>query len=120
MADDDAGFRAAVDLFKATPGPALCESLLLCYRAGKPYTFDTYTAIEEIKSHHTDVDAGLPLLRSRRFAIIQLDALPGEAVTEPPTIFRARSRFTPAFVDTLLENYRVALRTSHILLFVPK
>ncbi len=120
MADDDAGFRAAVDLLKATPGPALCESLLLCYRADKPYTFDTYTAIEEIKSHHTDVDAGLPLLRSRRFAIIQLDALPGEAVTEPPTIFRARSRFTPAFVDTLLENYRVALRTSHILLFVPK
>ena len=120
MADDDAGFRAAVDLMKATPGPALCESLLACYRAGKPYTFDTYTAIEEIKSHHTDVDASLPLLRSRHFAVIQLDALPGEAVTEPPTIFRTRSRFTPAFVDTLLENYRVALRTSHMLLFVPK
>jgi len=120
LADDDAGFRAAVDLMKATPGPALCESLLLCYRAGKPYTFDTYTAIEEIKSHHTDQDNSLPLLRSRHFAIIQLDALPGEAASEPPAMFRNRSRFTTAFVDTLLENYRVTLRTSHILIFEPK
>ncbi len=120
LADDDAGFRAAVDLMKATPGPALCESLLLCYRAGKPYTFDTYTAIEEIKSHHTDQDNSLPLLRSRYFAIIQLDALPGEAASEPPAMFRNRSRFTTAFVDTLLENYRVTLRTSHILIFEPK
>ncbi len=120
MGDDDAGFRAAVDVMKATPGPALCESLLLCYRAGKPYTFDTYTAIEEIKSHHTDIDASLPLVNSRHFAVIQLDAIPGEATGQPATIFRNRSRFTTAFVDALLENYRLVLRTSHYLLFVPK
>jgi hypothetical protein len=120
MADDDAGFRAAVDLVKSTPGPALCESLLVCYRAGKPYIYDTYSAIEEIKSHHTDIDASIPLLRSRHFAVIQLDALPGEAVTEPPTIFRTRSRFTLQFVDTLLEYYRPELRTAHYLVFVPK
>ena len=120
MAEDDAGFRAAVDLVKATPGPALCESLLLCYRAGKPYNFDTYTAIEEIKSHHTDQDASLPLVASRYFGVIQLDAMPGEATTDPPNIFRNRSRFTPQFVDALLENYRLALRTSHMLIFVPK
>lgn len=120
MADDDAGFRAAVDLVRSTPGPALCESLLVCYRAGKPYIYDTYSAIEEIKSHHTDVDASLPLLRDRHFAIIQLDALPGEAVTEPPNFFRTRSRFTPQFVDTLLEYYRPELRTAHYLLFLPK
>jgi len=120
MADDDAGFRAAADLLRATPGPALCESLLLCYRAGKPYTFDTYTAIEEIKSHHTDQDASLPVLRSRHFSVIQLDAIPGEAMSQPATIFRNRSRFTPAFVDTLMENYRLALRTSHFLIFLPK
>ena len=120
MSDDDAGFRAAVDLMKATPGPALCESLLACYRAGKPYTFDTYTAIEEIKSHHTDEDASVPLLRSRHFAVIQLDAQPGEAMNQPPTIYRQRSRFTSEFVDTLLENYRLVLRTSHMLIFVPK
>ena len=120
MAEDDTGFRAAADLLRATPGPALCESLLLCYRAGKPYTFDTYTAIEEIKSHHTDQDASLPLLRSHQFSVIQLDAIPGEAMSQPATIFRNRSRFTPAFVDTLMENYRLALRTSHFLIFVPK
>jgi len=120
LADDDTGFRAAADLVRITPGPALCESLLLCYRAGKPYEFDTYTAIEEIKSHHSDVDASLPLVRSRHFAIIQLDAMPGEAMNEPPTIYRARSRFTPEFVDALLQNYRLALRTSHMLLFVSK
>jgi hypothetical protein len=120
MADDDAGFRAAAELVKATPGPALCESLMVCYRAGKPYTFDTYTAIEEIKSHHTDIDASLPLINSRHFAVIQLDALPGEATGKPPTIFRNRSRFTTAFVDALLENYRLELRTSHYLIFAPK
>ncbi len=120
MGDDDAGFRAAVDLVKTTPGPALCESLMVCYRAGKPYTFDTYTAIEEIKSHHTDVDASLPLVTSRHFAVIQLDAIPGEATGQPATIFRNRSRFTTAFVDALLENYRLVLRTSHYLIFVPK
>jgi len=120
LAEDDAGFRDAVDLMKSTPGPALCESLLVCYRAGKPYIFDTYTAIEEIKSHHTDVDSTVPLIRSRHFAIVQLDALPGESTSEPAVIYRTRSRFTPEFMDALLENYRLTLRTSHILLFVPK
>ena len=120
MGADDTGFRAAADLIRSTPGPALCESLLLCYRAGKPYSFDTYTAIEEIKSHHTNEDASLPLVASRSFGVIQLDAMPGEATTDPPNIFRTRSRFTPQFVDVLLENYRLALRTSHMLIFVPK
>jgi hypothetical protein len=120
LSREDAEFRAAADLIKAKPGPALCESQLLCYRAGKPYMFDAYVASDQIKAHRLDQAVVLHLLRSHQFQAVQLNALPEEARPEPAVIVRNRQRFTPEFMDELLQNYRLAMRTSHMLIFVPK
>src|SRR5207248_6076004 len=35
-------FASAVEFVRSHPGPALCESLLMCQEAGKPEEFDPY------------------------------------------------------------------------------
>lgn len=115
----DADLRAAVALLKTTPGPALCEDLLLCYRAGKPYSFDTFVASDQLEAGALDFDAVPELLRSRKFGAIELDVLPEEASASSPLV-RNRPRFPELWMNALLENYRLRVRTAHMFIFVPK
>ena len=119
LAANDAEFRNAVALLKATPGPALCENLLLCYRAGKPYSFDTFVASDQLEAGSLRDDAVPGLLRSGKFGAIELDALPEEASASAPVV-RNRPRFPEAWMNALLENYRLRLRSAHMLIFVAK
>ena len=117
LSRDNGEFNAAVAVLKATPGPALCENLLLCYRAGKPYSFDTFVASDQLEAGDLRDDAVPGLLRSRNFSAVELDALPEEASAP---LVRNRPRFPEAWMNALLENYRLSLRTAHMFIFVPK
>ncbi len=120
LASDDADFRKAVDVLKATPVPALCENLLLCYRAGKPYALDLFVAGDQNDLGNLDDDAIPAMLRNRKFGAVELDALPEEAALDAAPITRKRPRFSQESTDALLQNYALQLRNSHMLVFVPK
>ncbi len=115
----NAEFSVAVAVLKATPGPALCENLLLCYRADKPYSFDTFVASDQLEAGALDYDAVPELLRRRKFGAIELDVLPEEASVSAPLV-RNRPRFPELWMNALEENYRLRLRSTYMLIFVPK
>jgi len=115
----DADLRTAVAILKATPGPALCEDLMLCYRAGKPYSFDTFVASDQLEAGNLSDDAVPELLGSHKFGVIELDVLPEEAFAPAPLVHE-RPRFPELWMNALLQNYRLRLRTAHMFIFVPK
>jgi hypothetical protein len=119
MSRKEADFRAAVAVLKAMPGPALCENLLLCYRANKPYVLDTFVAGDQLDLGNLGDDVIPAMLRGRKFGAVELDALPEEASASAPLV-RKRPRFSEASTDALLENYSLQLRDAHMLVFVAK
>ena len=66
----DARAQADIALIRATPGPVLCGTLLLCFEAGKPLAYDPLNygqrPGEDQLSLRQDVEA-------QRFALIQVD-----------------------------------------------
>jgi hypothetical protein len=108
----EAEFAAATKFLKSQPEPALCESLLLCFEAGKPATYDPYTVDQAVQTGRMRAQSVLDLIGSRHFRAIEIDF----DATEPirPS---ARGRFPAEFMRLLLANYRLALRTSRYAIF---
>jgi hypothetical protein len=121
-------FRSAIELTKASPGPALCESLLLCYEAGKPFEYESFSVRDEIKTGQIREEDVLQLLRTHHFQTVQIDLREDEAVLkgwddlrnsllDPQTDPDKQGNFTPNFMSELLSEYHLALRTSNMALF---
>jgi hypothetical protein len=119
---DENDFRAAVQLLRSRPGPALCESLLLCYEAGKPYDFDPYFVRDQISMGHLHESDIIEPLRAHRFQTVQIHLNPEDQVliASESLAFRNNGYFTPAETRELLDNYQLAMRTPTMLIFVPK
>jgi hypothetical protein len=108
-------FSASVQFLRSQPGPALCETLLLCYEAGKPNEYDLFVMDQAVKSRFVAERDLLKLLDSRHFSVIQLDIPAGDQI-DTAERFRASS----AFMQRLAADYKVAARTSAFTFFTPK
>lgn len=102
-----AAAQQAIALLAATPGPAICEDLLLCYEAGKPMDFDPYYVRDQILIGRLPESGVLALLAARHYAVIQMDA-------------RQEGRFTPAFLRVLASGYRAVRIGGNYSIFVPR
>jgi hypothetical protein len=72
-------FAQDVAFLRTHPGPALCESMLECYFAGKPYLYDPFNATRLIHFHQLDANVLIDQIRQHRFSAIQTDdPLPNE------------------------------------------
>jgi hypothetical protein len=107
-------FSQSVQFVQSRPGPALCESLLLCYEAGKPEVFDAYVTDQLVKTGKVKEGEILNMLQSHQFSSVQLIADRSD-----PLAPLARLRFSANFMAALLRNYRVALRTNSYAIFTP-
>jgi hypothetical protein len=61
-------------MIRATPGDAVCESLALCYWAGKPGTVDLFNSQQAFRTGRIDRERLLEPIRTGRFGVIQLVA----------------------------------------------
>lgn len=111
-------YASTLEFVKASPGPALCETLLLCYDAGKPLEYDAFSALSQIKTGWTKESEVAGLIKTRHFQIIEVD-VPDPQIAYPVEEIDGE-RFTPAMMDELRANYRLTMRTSQALIFVPK
>jgi hypothetical protein len=105
-------FDFSLNLLRSRPGPALCEDLLLCYEAGKPFIFDPYFTKSMTKVGHLKEQDLIELVQSGRFRTVQLngtDLAPEE-----------REHFTAKFMEALLNYYRLENRLDHSLILFPK
>ncbi len=99
-ATDAAAFHDEVAILKAHPGPAFCESQLLCYRAGKAMAVDPFNAIEAVSTGDLPADALTGRLARKAYSVVQINSFARNFHSASPT---AR-----AFVSAIHANYHLA------------
>jgi hypothetical protein len=107
-------FAYVSKFIRAQPGPALCETLLLCYAAGKPEEFDTFAVDESFRTGKLPMAEILQFLETRHFRVIQM-----EFAASQPMVPTPRIRFPGPFMRLLFAKYKLAFRTRGYALFVP-
>jgi hypothetical protein len=123
-------FSSAIELLKTRPGPALCESHLLCYKAGKPFEYEPFSVQQELKAgvlHEEDI---LQLLRTHHYQTVEValradeqDLSEGDlrmSLTSDQKEPGKQRRFSPKFMNELLADYQLSKRTSEMALFCPR
>jgi hypothetical protein len=113
-----AEFLAASAWLRAQPGEALCESLLLCFAAGKPLVVDPWGAREEIMTGRA---AEAPLLRAiaaHRFAIVALPYKLHPGGADPDVL--TRGRFTRATLAAIDRYYAPEVRLPGVVFYTPR
>ncbi len=123
-------FNSAVEFVKSRPGPALCESLLLCYEAGKPFEYEPFSVRDQLRTGRIHEDDVLQLLRTHHFQSVQIALHSDEEDLNELDLRTSLSsdqkdpdkerRFTPNFMKELLEDYQLSLRTPQMAVFSAK
>ena len=114
-AQAEAEFTGVSDFIKGQPGPALCESLLLCYAAGKPLTYDPFPVDQLIRTGTIPQEQVVQPIARRQFAVIQIDWNANEPMQPSP-----RTRFPGPVMRALFSGYRLALRSGKYAVFTPR
>jgi hypothetical protein len=114
-AQAEAEFTGVSDFLRAQTGPALCESQLLCYAAGKPATYDPFVADQLIRTGTIPQEQVVQLIARRQFAVIQIDWNANEPMQPSP-----RTRFPGPVMRALFNGYRLALRSGKYAVFTPR
>jgi hypothetical protein len=108
----EARFAGETAFLRAQSGPALCESLLRCYFAGKPFVYDPFNATRLIELHRLDETPMLEDLRRGRYTAVQFD--------EPIEQERQSERWNPAILAAIEANYVPAVVNADGEIYVPK
>jgi hypothetical protein len=93
MAERDRLFRADVAYLRGIPGTALCQSQLLCLRAGKPLFYDSFNANQAMQTGRLPRDTLTGMLRRHAIAVVAIDDQPQHAPDDPPGAQAMPSRF---------------------------
>jgi hypothetical protein len=105
-------------------GPAICESLLLCYVAGQPFILDPFNSRQYMLSGKLDQSELIRRIAAREFAVIQLRADICDDPTTPSChILHYRQkvdRFTDEVLYAIDQHYEVARRSTFGSFYVPK
>jgi 6-pyruvoyl-tetrahydropterin synthase related domain len=91
--------RADLAFLAAIEGRVMCETLALCYWAGKGLEVDSFNARQGFLARGHDEQVLLDLLANGELAAVQL-------TSAAPT--RDDERISAAFMDSLLRHYRLA------------
>ncbi|MES2392041.1 MAG: hypothetical protein V4555_10395 [Acidobacteriota bacterium] len=105
-------FQQDVAFLRNHPGPALCESLLECYSAGKPFLYDPFNATRLIRLGKLDRNVLIDELRRQQFSVIQFDALTNGS-PDP-------ERFDPLISQAIFRNYTPVGGAGGTILYAPQ
>ncbi|MBB5057210.1 hypothetical protein HDF16_001895 [Granulicella aggregans] len=115
----DGRFDDEVEAMAAQPGLALCESLLRCYAAGKPYIYDPFNATRLVELGEQDQAEMLRSIEERKFGVIQLGVPLGNDERIGQVDPALRERFTPEMLRAIQQNYMLAMQDADAALYVP-
>jgi hypothetical protein len=123
-------FNSAVEFLMMQPGPALCESLLLCYEAGKPCEYEAFSVRALVNSGTLAENEVLQLLRTRNFQTVQISLRSDEeqlnefdlrkSLSSDQKLPDTERRFSPNFMAEVLKDYQLSKRTSDMVIFRPQ
>jgi hypothetical protein len=112
--ESEAEFAYVSKFIKEQPGPAMCETLLLCYAAGKPEEYDPFAVDEALRTGTLHMPEIVQLVESRHFRVIQIEFPAGQPMQPTPRI-----RFPGPFMRMLFAKYKLAFRTKWYAVFTP-
>lgn len=110
MAERQRLFREDVAWLEAQPGAALCQSQLLCLRAGKPMGVDAFNTTQAVLTGRLPADTLTRMIDRKEFAVVQVSDLPQHSLNDPPGVQAMPPRFVNFADDVfgaLERNYRV-------------
>ena len=117
-------FLADAKYVAGKQGPAICESLLLCYVAGQPFILDPFNSRQYMLSGRLDEEELIRRIAAREFAVIQLRAdICDDPTTSSCHILHYRQkvdRFTDEVLYAIDQYYVVARRSTLGSFYVPK
>ena len=112
-------FDSEVEAMAAQPGPALCESLLRCYAAGKPYLYDPFNAARLVELGKLDQAEMLRSIEERKFGVIQLGVPLGDEKRIDQIDPALRERFTPEMLRAIQRNYVLGMQDADAAIYLP-
>jgi hypothetical protein len=105
-------------------GPAICESLLLCHTAGRPFTLDPFNSRQYILAGKLDETQLIQDIAAHEFAVIQVRADicddPVEAACHILHYPQKFNRFTDETLYAIDRYYRIDRRSRYGVFYVPK
>jgi hypothetical protein len=117
-------FLADAKFVSDKQGPAICESLLLCYAAGRPFILDAFNSRQSMLSGRLDQGELIRRIAAHEFAVIQLRAdICDDPMTPSCHILHYRQkvdRFTDEVLYAIDQYYEVARRSTFGSFYVPK
>ncbi len=93
MATRERLFQADAAWLRGQRGPVLCQSQLLCLRAGKPMFVDAFNADQAVRSGRLPADTLTGMLRRREIAVVQIGDKRQHSPGDPPGEQAMPSRF---------------------------
>jgi hypothetical protein len=104
-------FDQEVSFLVAQPGPAICESLILCYDAGKPYTVNPYGLGIRARLRGGNNNGLVSRIAAKKYGAIQ---------TETPVTQKPSARFPDDVLDAIDRYYVEALKGPNCHIYVPR
>jgi hypothetical protein len=105
-------FKAEVSFLTAQPGPAICETLLLCYDAGKPYILDPFNSARLVRLGKLNSGEIAEQIAEKKYGAIQTEA--------PVTQKRLRERFPDDVYDAIDRYYVAGFEAPECVIYVPR
>jgi hypothetical protein len=108
-------FTDQVKFMRAHPGPAICESILVCYYSDKPYIVDPFNSASLIHAGKLDENVLVGAIHAHQFAVLQFNKPPlANGLPDAPI-----ERYTPAVLQAVRDNYTPAFRRSDSTIYIP-
>jgi hypothetical protein len=109
-------FAAEVAYLHQQPGPALCESVLRCAIAGKPYLYDPFNATRFIEQGKLDPGVIVDQLKEHRYGAVQLYDSAEQKIADPGP----QSTFALPILRAIDLYYRPGLDNEDGVIYLPK
>jgi hypothetical protein len=109
-------FAQEVSFLREQPGPALCESILRCTYAGKPYIYDPFNATRFIEQGKLSANPIVDHLRNHDYAAVQMYDSAEQKLANPD----AEPSFVPPILEAIEQYYRPGFDNEDGIIYIPK
>jgi hypothetical protein len=109
-------FSAEVAYLRQQPGPALCESMLRCAYAGKPYIYDPFNAARFIGQGKLDAGVIVDQIKNHAYGAIQMYNSADYKLADP----EPQMSFTIPILQAINQYYHPALENEDGTIYLPR
>jgi hypothetical protein len=104
-------YEAEVSFLVAHPGPAICESLLICSDAGKPYILDPFNSARLVRLGKLNSNEIVNQIAEKKYGAIQ---------TQAPATQKRGERFPDDVLEAIDRYYVEAFKAPNCVIYVPR